>query len=81
MTSMLNLFFDRPKIHSTSFLNVDYFASEESMLLLLRKRYTLHEHILGGIYKIYEIVSHVVVIPINSEGHFRSVPFYDINKQ
>jgi hypothetical protein len=43
------------------------------MFLLLRKRHTLHEHRLGGIYTIDEIVSHVMFMPINNEGHFGSV--------
>jgi hypothetical protein len=43
--------------------------------------HTLHEHQSGGIYTINEVVSHVVLIPINSEDHFRSVSSYDINEQ
>jgi hypothetical protein len=51
------------------------------MLLLLGNSHTLHEHQLGGIYTIGEIVSNVVLTSINSEGHFESVSSYDINKQ
>jgi hypothetical protein len=51
------------------------------MLLLLRNMNTFYEHRLGGIYIIGEIVSHVMLTTINSEVHFRSVPFYDINEQ
>jgi hypothetical protein len=51
------------------------------MLLLLRKRHTLHEHWPGEIYTIGEIVSHVVLMPINSEGHFGSVTSYGINEK
>jgi hypothetical protein len=48
---------------------------------LLRKRHTLHEHWPGGIYTISEIISHVVLIPIKSEGHFGSAASYNINEQ
>jgi hypothetical protein len=41
---------------------------------------TSHEHQPGGIYTISEIVSHMVLTIINSEGHFRSVFSYDINE-
>jgi hypothetical protein len=41
---------------------------------------TFHEHCLGGIYIINEIVSHVVLTVINSEEHFGSVSSYDINE-
>jgi hypothetical protein len=51
------------------------------MLLLLRKKHTLHEHWPGGIYTIGEIVSHMVLMPINSDVYFRSVSSYDINEQ
>jgi hypothetical protein len=51
------------------------------MFLLLRNRDTFNEHRAGGIYTIGEIVSHVVLTTINSEGHFRSVSSYDINEQ
>jgi hypothetical protein len=51
------------------------------MLLLLRNKHTFHEHWPGGIYTIGEIVSHVVLTTIISEGHFRSVSSYDINEQ
>jgi hypothetical protein len=51
------------------------------MLLLLRNKHTFHEHRLGGIYTIGKIVSHVVLMVINSEGHFGSVSSYDINEQ
>jgi hypothetical protein len=51
------------------------------MLLLLSKRHTLYEHRPGGLYTFSEIVSHVVLMPINSEGHFRSVSSHDINEQ
>jgi hypothetical protein len=40
------------------------------MLLLLRNRDTFHEYWSGGIYIIDEIVSHMVLMTINSEGHF-----------
>jgi hypothetical protein len=43
------------------------------MLLLLRNRHTFHEHRLGEIYTIGEIVSDVMLMPINSEEHFGSV--------
>jgi hypothetical protein len=42
---------------------------------------TFHEHQLGGIYTIGEIVSHMVPTTINSEGHFESGSSYDINEQ
>jgi hypothetical protein len=48
------------------------------MILLLRKRHTLHEHQPGEIYTIGEIVSHVVLIPINNKGHCENVSSYDI---
>jgi hypothetical protein len=51
------------------------------MLLLLRINDTFHEHRSGGIYTISEIVSHMVLIIINSEGHFGSASSYDINEQ
>jgi hypothetical protein len=51
------------------------------MLLLLRNKYTFHEHRSGERYTIDEIVSHVVLTAISSEGHFRSVSSYDINEQ
>jgi hypothetical protein len=51
------------------------------MLLLLRNRNTFHEHRLRGIYNIGEIVSHMVLMTINSEGHFSSASSYDINEQ
>jgi hypothetical protein len=51
------------------------------MLLLLRNRNTFHEYRSGGIYTINEIVSHMVPTTINSEGHFGSASFYDINEQ
>jgi hypothetical protein len=51
------------------------------MLLFLRNMHSFHEHRSGGIYTISEIVSHVVLTTINSEGHFRSVSSYDINGQ
>jgi hypothetical protein len=51
------------------------------MLILLRNRHTFHEHRSGGIYTIDEIVSHVMLMTINSEGYFRSVSSYDISKQ
>jgi hypothetical protein len=51
------------------------------MLLLLRNRDTFHEHRSRGIYTISEIVSHVVLTTINSEGHLLSVSSYNINEQ
>jgi hypothetical protein len=51
------------------------------MLLLLRNRDTFHEYQSGGIYTIGEIVSHMVLTTINSEGHFGSASSYDINEQ
>jgi hypothetical protein len=51
------------------------------MFLLLRNMDTFYEHRPGGIYTIGEIVSHVVLAIINSEGHFESVFSYDINEQ
>jgi hypothetical protein len=51
------------------------------MLLLLRNRDTFNEHRLRGIYIIGEIVSHVLLMTINSEGLFGSVSSYDINEQ
>jgi hypothetical protein len=51
------------------------------MLLLLRNRDIFHKYRPGGIYTISEIVSHMVLTVINSEGHFGSAPCYDINKQ
>jgi hypothetical protein len=50
------------------------------MLLLLRNRDTFHEHRSGGIYTIGEIVSHMILTTINSEGYFVSASSYDINK-
>jgi hypothetical protein len=43
------------------------------MIFLFSNRHTFHEHRLGGIYTIGEIISHVVFMVINSEGHFGSV--------
>jgi hypothetical protein len=51
------------------------------MLLLLRNRDTFNEHRPRGIYIIGEIVSHVLLTTINSEGLFGSVSSYDINEQ
>jgi hypothetical protein len=51
------------------------------MLLLLRNKHIFHEHRPGVIYSIGEIVSHVVLMAINIEGHFESVYSYDINEQ
>jgi hypothetical protein len=51
------------------------------MLLLLRNRHKFYEYRSGEIYTIGEIVSHVVITPIYSEGHLRSVSSYDINEQ
>jgi hypothetical protein len=42
---------------------------------------TFHEHRLGEIYTIDEIVSNMVLMIINSEEHFGSVSSYDINRQ
>jgi hypothetical protein len=42
---------------------------------------TFNEYRAGGIYIIDEIVSHVVLMSINSEWHFGSVSSYDINEQ
>jgi hypothetical protein len=39
-----------------------------------------HEYRSGGIYTISEIVSHMVLTIINSEGYFRSTSSYDINE-
>jgi hypothetical protein len=43
--------------------------------------HAFHEHRLGGIYTIDEIVSDVMLMTINNEGHFRSVSAYDINEE
>jgi hypothetical protein len=51
------------------------------MLLLLKNMDTFHEHRPGGIYTNGEIVSHMVLTTINSEGHFGSACSYDINEQ
>jgi hypothetical protein len=51
------------------------------MLFLLRNMDSFHEHQSGVIYTIGEIVSHMVLMTINSEGHFRSTSSYDINEQ
>jgi hypothetical protein len=51
------------------------------MLLLLRNSDTFHKHRPEGIYTISEIVSHMVLTTINSEGHFWSASSYDINEQ
>jgi hypothetical protein len=51
------------------------------MLLLLRNRDTFHEYQPGRIYTIGEIVSHMMLTTINSEGHFESASSYDINEQ
>jgi hypothetical protein len=50
------------------------------MFHLLRNMRTFHEHRSKGIYTIGEIVSHMVLTTINSEGYFRSVSSYDINE-
>jgi hypothetical protein len=52
-----------------------------SVLLFLWKRHFLHKHQTEGIYTIYEVVSHIVLISVNSEGHCKSVSSYNINKQ
>jgi hypothetical protein len=44
------------------------------MLLLLRNMDTFHEYRSGGIYNIGEIVSHMVLMTINSEGHSGAHP-------
>jgi hypothetical protein len=51
------------------------------MLLLLRNMHTFQEHRSGVIYTIGEIVSHMMLMIINNEGHFRSVSSSDINEQ
>jgi hypothetical protein len=51
------------------------------MLLLLRNMDTFHEYRPGEIYTIDEIVSHMALTTINSEGHFRSAFSYNINEQ
>jgi hypothetical protein len=51
------------------------------MLLLLGNKDIFHEHRPGGIYTIGEIVSHMVLTTINSEGYFGSASSYDINEQ
>jgi hypothetical protein len=43
--------------------------------------HTLHEHRPGGIYTVGELVFHIVLIPVNSEGHCGCVSSYDINEQ
>jgi hypothetical protein len=48
------------------------------MLLLLGNMNTFHEHRPRGIYTIGEIVSHMLLTTINSEGYFGSVSSYDI---
>jgi hypothetical protein len=51
------------------------------MLFLLRNMDTFNKHRSREIYIIGEIVSNVVLMTINSEGHFESVLSYDMNKQ
>jgi hypothetical protein len=51
------------------------------MFLLLRNRDIFHKYQPGGIYIIGEIVSHMVLTTINSEGHFGGASSYDINEQ
>jgi hypothetical protein len=59
------------------------------MLALLRRIDTslveeqghIHEYRPGGIYTIGEIVSHMVLTTINTEGHFGSAYSYDNNEQ
>jgi hypothetical protein len=50
------------------------------MLASLRRN-IFYKHRSRGIYTISEIVSHMMLMTINSEGHFRSVSSYDINEQ
>jgi hypothetical protein len=50
------------------------------MFLLLRNSDIFHEYWPGGIYTIDEIVSHMVLMTINSKEHFGSASAYDINK-
>jgi hypothetical protein len=51
------------------------------VLLFLWKRHTLHEHRSREIYTVGEVVSHIVVIPVNSECHCSSLSSHDINEQ
>jgi hypothetical protein len=51
------------------------------MFLLLRNRDTIHEYQPGTIYTISEIVSHMVLTTIKSEGDIGSGSSYDINEQ
>jgi hypothetical protein len=51
------------------------------MLSLLRNMDGFHEHRPGGIYIIGDIVSHIMLMTINSERHFGSASSYDINEQ
>jgi hypothetical protein len=51
------------------------------MFFLLRNRDTFYKYRPEGIYTIGKIVSHMMLMTINSETHFVSVSSYDINKQ
>jgi hypothetical protein len=77
---MLNLFFSRLKAHSTSFL-ADACFIEKNHASLVEEQGHIHEYRPGGIYTIGEIVSHMVLTTINSEGHFESAYSYDNNEQ
>jgi hypothetical protein len=48
------------------------------MIFLLRNMDSFHKHQSGVIYTIGEIVSHMVPMTINNEGHFRSASSYDM---
>jgi hypothetical protein len=52
----------------------------KSILLLMSNMDTFHKHRAGGIYTIGEIISHMMLMTINS-GHFGSATSYDINEQ
>jgi hypothetical protein len=51
------------------------------MLLLLKNMDKFYEHRSGGIYIISEIISYMMLMTINSKGHFKNVSFYNINEQ
>jgi hypothetical protein len=62
----LNIFFSRSKAHSTSFLTDAYFIEKNRCLFCWGTR-TPFTNTPGGIYTIGEIVSHMVLMTINSE--------------
>jgi hypothetical protein len=81
MTSILNLFFSSPKAHSTFFLKVICFPKKNQCFFYCGRDTPFINTGYEG-YILGDVVSHGMLIPVNSEGecHFRSVFYYDINK-